>query len=277
MRKWKTPWGVVSSAVCQGTGFGEEWWTHDIIPYLCMLAPEAAERLYQDLCRVQIAVFEGKVPARLVYLTEVDIDWQDISHVKRFWALCMANGRLADLVADCIELKTPKERKQRWETRSLSFDELARTHRRDSDYFEKLSTFRMQSREAARLAYEKVHCECRGEVHEETTWRYVIVSTPERLSRQSRFFWRGLVFSGCTLEEKQAILHKLEICQIYSACPEEIAKRREALVQDLFLASEHASMRTSMRYGYRKWLRMILKAMLLPFQKRGAADDEMTV
>lgn len=250
-----------------------------MVPYLCMLAPEAAERLYQDLCRVQVAVSEDKVPAQLVYLTEVDIDWQDISHVKRFWALCMANGRLADLVADCIELKTPKERKQRWETRSMSFDELARSHRRDSEYFERLSTFRMQSREAARLAYQKVHCECfdMSEAHKETSWRYVILSTPERLSRQSRFFWRGLVLSECTLEEKRAVLHKLEICQIYSACPEEIAKRREALVHDLFLASEHANTRTSIRHGYRRWFRMILKTMLRPFQKRDATDNEMSV
>ena len=103
-------------------------------------------------------------------------------------------------------------------------------------------------RELHRIAYENVRAHCDGD--KACTWKFVIVATPERLSRETKMFWRGLQVSKCTPEEKKALMHKLTICQMYSSCPEEIVKHIEKLTYELFLASDEP---LQTRQCKRKW------------------------
>jgi hypothetical protein len=181
------------------------------MPYLRDMPREMAQLLYQDLCHVQLAVCDKERIPRVCVLGDVTT-WSDSERVRRFWDVTMSNGRLAELVADCIDLPNAEAREARWRATSMAYEATAAAQRRHTLYQKELSAFRLAAREENRAAYDEVAAEVADDGDSPETWRVVIRQTPEGLARKPRQFW-----------------HALQL-----AYPEEIAKHRATLTADLF-------------------------------------------
>lgn len=227
------PWDTIANAIGGGGQVDEEWWRECLMPYLRDMPREMAQLLYQDLCHVQLAVCDKERIPRVCVLGDVTT-WSDSERVRRFWDVTMSNGRLAELVADCIDLPNAEAREARWRATSMAYEATAAAQRRHTLYQKELSAFRLAAREENRAAYDEVAAEVADDGDSPETWRVVIRQTPEGLARKPRQFWHALQLARCTERQKRAVQHKLELCQMYSAYPEEIAKHRATLTADLF-------------------------------------------
>lgn len=250
----------------------ETWWRESLIPYLSNIEIEVASVLYQDLCRIQLAVYHETPPTQLSLLNDIT-DWSDFKNVSYFFKICISNGRLVDFVADCIELPNEQERTSRWDAIEANLAESANIQRRHSAHQIRMSEFRVKSRETNRLAYDRVLNELVMEGENIPVWKVVIKSTPERLGIQTKMFWRGLQISRCTLLEKRALMHKLNLCQMYSCCPEEILKHIQNVSYELFLASDAVTQTTVKR----RWANSFLRALLRRFTKRSPTCHDLHV
>lgn len=226
------PWTTAALAVVNNKPLKRMWMQQEIRPYLLALPLADARALYADLCKIQIAVYEETTPT--LSILEALLDWSNRSYLCRFTNFVMANGKLIELVADCIDIPSPEERRKRWSELDAEWDHAFWVHKRDSDWIERMSAFRVASRETNLAAYESV--KLRSADHGDSQdWRRVIVWSPERLARLPRAFWRGMRVGNCTPEEKSALIHKLTLCQSYSSVPKDIATLRDFLIAEQFV------------------------------------------
>lgn len=262
------PWRAVVQAIDDCVPLDEAWWRESLIPYLSRMQVEVARVLYQDLCRIQIAIYEQTTPAHLSVLDDA-IDWSDMERMECFFRTCISNGRLVEFVADCIELPSEEERMTRWCAAEAHIAESTKLQRRHTAHQLRLSEFRVNSRETNRLAYERVVSDISAESEEQnpSVWKVVIRLTPERLGNRTKMFWRGLQVSACTLVEKRALMHKLHLCQAYSCCPEEIVGHIQNLSHELFLAAG-TEIELCVK---RRWSQTILRTLLRWFVKKPPA------
>ena len=150
------------------------------------------------------------------------------------------NGRIVDMLADCIDLK-PSERVRKWNQIAASRKKEADLHRRNSDMQTRFSAFGVRTRREYEVIYEKVRKSLQDRTSNASDlqdWEKVVFFTPERISRFDKQFWIGLQFSKCKPEEMKALCHKLKLCQPLSTCPHLIARHIEDLMRTLFVQDD---------------------------------------
>ena len=239
-------WTMVREAVENGETMHESWVDDVFKPCILNLTSEKAKILYIDICKVQIAVYENKQPVGLAMLSDV-LNWEDIKNVVRFHNIIIANGRIPELVADCIELPT-KERQKRWVSDVNNQKLMITHHKENTDYLKRLSEFRIITRSTNQEAYDNLRERLAIVTPPPLAdWTKVILWTPERLAQESRNFWRGLMVARCSNEEKCALIHKLTMCQSISACPTEIIRHRDTLSTEQFLEWQREQKKTQPR------------------------------
>ena len=64
------PWRAVIQSIDECTPLDEAWWRESLIPYLSCMRVEVARVLYQDLCRIQVAIYEQTPPTHLSVLAD---------------------------------------------------------------------------------------------------------------------------------------------------------------------------------------------------------------
>tara|TARA_B110001450_G_C17612793_1_gene477976 strand:- start:309 stop:1079 length:771 start_codon:yes stop_codon:yes gene_type:complete len=230
-------WHDVKLAIDEKCNLCEEWF-QSFFKMLGKISESDAQILYTDLCKVQIAT-DGDTLPHLHFLCDV-IDVKNNESVKHFCMLIIDNGRIVDMLADCIDLK-PAERVRKWNQNAASRKHEADLHRRNSDMQTRLSAFGVRTRREYEVIYEQV----RKALQDRTTnasdlrdWEKIIFLTPERISRFDKQFWIGLQFSKCKPEEMKALSHKLKLCQPLSTCPHLIARHIDDLIRTLFVQDE---------------------------------------
>lgn len=230
-------WHDVKLAV-DGKGSLSEEWFQDFFKMLEKISESDAQILYTDLCKIQIAT-DGESTPHLHFLGDI-VDVKNNESVKSFCMLVIDNGRIVDVLADCIDL-TPTERVRKWKQDAASRKHAADLHRINSDMQTRFSAFGVRTRREYEVIYEKM----RKSLQERAAtasglqdWEKVIFLTPERISRFDKRFWIGLQFSRCKPEEMKALCHKLKVCQPLSTCPHLIARHIDDLMHTLFVQDD---------------------------------------
>ena len=227
-------WGEVGRAVRDGALLGEAWEAR-LVAHLTWLPSCEAEVLYVDLCKIHLASTEEIAPT--LNVLDWVVDATDVQALRRFCSLVIEHGRVVDLVADCIELRPGVERQRRWDAAAAERSRRAAQHRRNSDALAQFSAFSVRARAEHRAAYEAVRRSLATHADRDTVvWKQVVGWTPERLARCDRSFWYALQTAKCATAEKQAVCHKLGVCQPLSRCPADVGAHRAALMQQLFHA-----------------------------------------
>ena len=67
----ESPWEQIAYIIENNGVLDDVWWNASLIPYLSELTVESAQILYQDLCRVQLAVYDSVCPNSVSFLTDL--------------------------------------------------------------------------------------------------------------------------------------------------------------------------------------------------------------
>tara|TARA_B110000046_G_scaffold167141_2_gene184575 strand:- start:1213 stop:2196 length:984 start_codon:yes stop_codon:yes gene_type:complete len=213
-------------------------WHMDVYKALKKISKADAQILYADLCKLQLCR-DGELEPKLHFLDSI-VDTQNPEELRHFCAIVIDNGKVVDMVADCVDL-TPAERSRKWKQRVRSWSETREVHRAHSELLAKFSAFGVRARTEHEDAYNAV----RTALHQPpcamaSPWQQVLLFTPERITRFDKQFWIGFQTSKCTVEETKALCHKLKVCQQLSACPQLIDQHRTRLMHSLFIGEYSA-------------------------------------
>lgn len=228
-------WDEVKVEVDRRGRLSERWFS-EFYKMLERMDQVEALGLYTELCKVQIAAGGDTIP-HLHVLGEV-VDLKSPECVRHFCMLIIDNGRIVDMLADCIELR-PAERVRLWKRNASCRKREAEMHRRTAELHGRLSAFGMRTRREHEDAYTRLRLSILEETKELPPkaiqdWKKVIAYTPERVGRFDRRFWVDLQLSKLGAEEMKALCHKLKVCRPFSACPQLIERHRLELVRVLF-------------------------------------------
>jgi hypothetical protein len=159
------------------------------------------------------------------------------------------------MVADCVELY-PSDRKKKWDSEERERRHEATKQRQRRDVTRQFSEFCIRSRVENAKAYDAVRRRLDA-TQSNDGWKIVITQTPERVGRYGPQFWRELQTARCTIEEKQALCHKLELVQIQSMCPANVSTHKSQLMQQLFSSGMDAAPRR--KCGFLCWRQLSRK------------------
>lgn len=237
MRESRAVVGVFR-AICRSIKAGERVSDVDrqqLDAVVSKISSDTASLLYVDLCRIQLA-YEQKSPPVLSLLKNL-LDWNDRQLVERFQKTIIDNGQVVELVADAVELPDVKHRMERRSTERLTLEATARTHREESEWNARWSSFMFDSRAENAEAYKKVHAKLLGMTEDRPLreWELVILTDEESLKKRPDTFWYAVQVARCSDEEKQAVCHKLSLCSLTSAAAA-VRRIRVQLHGDLFIS-----------------------------------------
>ena len=202
-----------------------------------------AERLYAELCRIQIAADEGCAPALTILQVE---DSQQF--VKKF----LSTGVLIELVADTVEL-SEAARGRKWRADDMDSTLAARLHRETSRWHDHYSRFMFASREANREAYERVLPALRGqEIANPQEWETLVLADASDLRKKPITFWNAIQINRCTTDEKRAICHKLMLCKTFQD-GKIIARLHARIMDDIYITTHATTHRIPVVRPRRSW------------------------
>ena len=269
-------WREAARTAVDDTGTLRSGWMDDLQSSLSRMSKTRASALYSDICKLQLAA-RGELaePPLLQILSDalVPLGEGDRRELTRFCTLVLDNGRVAERIADCVDL-SPKARKAKWEQDQLAQRREAATHLAQATSASNFSAFLVRSRDDHERAY---HAERAAISFDSSSkidhWKMVLQSTPERLGRESKTFWYQLQTDRCNARQKAALCHKLDLCQRVSSCPQVIVSHRKRLLSELYaLDNKERLPCRRQRFSLPAWLRRRFLGLSLRFSLRGVRD-----
>jgi len=192
---------------------------------------EIALSIYVDLCKIACHSSQSEPP--ILSVLDGVVNCKDSEEMERASRRFIANGRICEMVADCVEHPDTESRRILWKRQCDAWHEMKDEHAEHTSSVNAYSTFVRRTYDRNRAAYDQVR-DVTLATREESTWQNVIACSPESLCRKSSQFWNNIKVSSCEHVVKQALCHKLLSCRQISAFPSAIITLRDRIMRDLY-------------------------------------------
>lgn len=228
--EWRHVFAGICGAIEKGQKIDDA--AFDMLERACGgMSSEEARIVYEDLCKIQLA-HEGRTKHVVLGTLSQYINLKDVDSVDLFHATLVANGRLCERVADCIELPI-EQRLHKWKTQRLDLDAMAQQHRIDSEYVRAWSTYLYESRHLNKAAYERVRARLEGApTAARPEWQSVVLDEDAELAARDKTFWYAVQTGHIQLEEKRAVMHRFN--ELKHCAGDVLHRRTTELYMEIF-------------------------------------------
>lgn len=261
---WRTHFARICECACDSEPITQKQRTamEDACTHM---STEEARALYTDLCTIQIAIEEGRTPQD-VHEIKKFIDVNDFNLLKRFFHVCIDNGQLSERLADCMDL--PMEmRMKKWNIEREKLAQDAKLHRMNSEQIHMWSVYMYESRSENAAAYDRTLRKlARTPPIKPREWQELIITSDADLAKKDAFFWYAVQTRRLSIEEKRAVLHKMN--KVKNCASDILHKRCSELAEEIFYDIHRPT--TTAAAGRRKpnLIRRMFRALMSKFGRR---------